>query len=136
MSNQLRRTSKGDKAPSVRRNEFNNTIRELEQKIYQLHMALLETNYIARSTSAGVFNLVEFLTKKGIVVEKEYKEFLEEQKKKSQLAEEIRKDEGLNREEKIAKAKKNKIPEDWVVDPEPEEAPQTEEPPVAEEAGA
>ncbi len=87
MSNKLRRTSKGDKAPTVRRNEFNNTIRQLEQKIYQLHMALLETSYIARSASGGSFNLVEFLTQKGVVVEEEYKEFLAEQKKKSQLAE-------------------------------------------------
>ena len=127
MSNKLRRTGKGDKAPSVRRNEFNNTIRQLEQKIYQLHMAILEVNYVARAASAGVYNIVEFLTKKGIIAEPEYKQFLEEQQKKSQMAEEIRKDESLSREEKIAKAKENDIPEEWVVDAQQQQPPQEDE---------
>ena len=130
MSNKLRRTGKGDKAPAVRRNEFNNTVRQLEQKIYQLHMGLVETSYMVRSTSASIYNFVEFLTKKGVVVKEEYEQFLEEQKQKSNLAEEIRKDGALSREEKIAKAKENDIPESWVVEP---EAPaEDEEKPPAE----
>lgn len=125
MSNKLRRTSKGDKAPAIRRNEFNDVIRHLEQKIYQLHVAIVETNYAARSASVGLYNFVEFLAKKDIIVKDEYKEFVEEQNKKSQLADEIRKDESLDQEQKIAKAKENDIPEDWVV--EPEEAAKSEE---------
>ncbi len=128
MSNKLRRTSKGDKAPSVRRNEFHDAIRSIDQKIYQIHTALVENIYITRYASSSITNFIKFLTDKGIVVEEEYKAFVEEQNKKNTLADEIRADENLSREEKIVKAKENDIPEEWVVDPEqPAQAEETAE---------
>ena len=119
MSNKLRRTSKGDKAPAIRRTEFNDAVRGMEQKIYQIHSALVENIYMTRYASSSITNFIKFLTDKGIIVEEEYKAFVEEQTKKGKLADEIRADESLNKEEKIAKAKENDIPEEWVVDPEP-----------------
>ncbi|MBI5788375.1 MAG: hypothetical protein HZA78_05925 [Candidatus Schekmanbacteria bacterium] len=118
MSNQLQRMAKGDKAPSVRRNEFNNAVHQLEQKIYHLHNALLENIYVARYASSNVTNFIKFLMEKGIVVETEYRQFVEEQNKKTRLAEEIRQDTTIDRTEKIARAKANNIPDEWVVEPE------------------
>jgi hypothetical protein len=61
---------------------------------------------------------VDYLIKKDLIKEKDYKEYLEEVNTKMKLAEEIAKDESLSREEKIKKAKEKDIPEEWVVEKE------------------
>jgi len=119
MSNPLRRTRKGDKAPAVRKDEFG----EVTKHIQQLHYALVNNIYDVRHTNSRIYHLLRFLIKKGIISEPEYTQFLQEEKQKMDLAQTISKDESLSREQKMAKARENDIPEDWVVEPEaPKEA--------------
>ena len=123
MSNPLRKSRKGDKSPAVRWDEFAKT----EQNIQRLNYALVDTIYNVRHINTRLYHLLRFLLKKGIIAEEEYNQFLQEEKRKLELAQEIAKDESLTREQKIAKAKDNDILEDWVVEPEPQPQPATGE---------
>ena len=120
MSNPLRKTRKGDKSPAVRWDEFAKT----EQSIQRMNYALINTIYDVRHINTRLYHLLRFLLKKGIIAEEEYNQFLQEEKRKMELAQEIAKDESLSREQKIAKAKENDLPEDWVVEPEPQPQPE------------
>ncbi|MFQ5645405.1 MAG: hypothetical protein ACE5GM_00600 [bacterium] len=131
MSNKLRR--KGDKSPSVRVTEFNNRLREVDQKFYQLYMLLQEADQSAKFASSQVYDFMQFCFQKGLVVEEEYKDFVKEQNEKRKTAGEIAKDGQLSDEEKIKKAEEKGIPSEWVVTPKPED--QAEEGEVAEDKG-
>lgn len=118
MSNKLSRARKGDRKPAIRQDEFFRSIREMDDKLQRVHyMSLYHLRNIENR-----FNLfVDYLIKKDLIKENDYKEYLEEINEKMKLADEIAKDESLSREEKIEKAKEKDIPEEWVVE---KEAPQ------------
>lgn len=124
MSNRLSRARKGDKKPVIRQDEFFKSIREMDDKLQRVHYLSL---YHLRNIE-NRFNLfVDYLIKKDLIKEKDYKEYLEEVNTKMKLAEDIAKDESLSREEKIKKAKEKDIPEEWVVEKEVPQDQVTEE---------
>lgn len=134
MSNRLSRARKGDKRPAVRQDEFVKSIRAMDEKVQRLQYMLMENIYHNRNIETKFNFFVQYLTKKGIIDDKDYKEYLDDINKKMKLAEEITKDESLGPEEKIAKAKQNDIPEEWVI--EQKQAPEGTENPAAAEAEA
>jgi hypothetical protein len=89
----------------------------MEQKIGQLQTLVINSMLTARNASVNLSNLINFLIERGVVSEREYELFIGEIKRKSELAQEIMRDESLSQEEKIAKAKENGIPEEWVKQP-------------------
>jgi hypothetical protein len=124
MSNKLRKAQ-----ATGRKDRLNQRINQLEQQLQQLQTVLVNTMYTARFASANLSNFVSFLVERGVFTERDYELFLEEIKRKSELAQEIIKDESLTQEEKIAKAREKDIPEEWVKEPSeatedtPEESP-------------
>ncbi len=130
MSNRLSRARKGDKRPAVRQDEFANSIRSMNDKLQQMHYMSL---YQMRNMETRFNFFVEYLTKKGIIEEQDYKDYLEDVDKKMKLAGEISKDESLSEEQRIAKAKENDIPEEWVIE-QKEVSPQEEQGSAAGEA--
>jgi hypothetical protein len=135
MSNKLRKTRKGDRHPVVRKDELNMRLAQMEQKLEQLQAVLINTMYTARYASANLNNFISFLIEQKVFTEKDYNAFLEEIKRKSELAQEIVQDKSLTLEQKIAKAKENNIPEEWVKPPE-EKAEETPSESSASESSA
>jgi intergrase/recombinase len=104
----------------------------MDEKVQRLQYMLVENIYHNRNIETRFNFFVQYLTKKGIIDEKDYKEYLDDINKKMKLADEITKDESLSPEEKIAKAKQNDIPEEWVI--EQKQAPEGAEVPATDEA--
>ncbi len=121
MSNKLRKTQS-----TARKDRTNARLDQLEQQLQQTQTLLVNTMYSTRIASANLGNFINFLLEKKIVTEKDYNLYLQEIKRKSDLAKEIIDDGSLSQEEKIAKAKKEGIPEEWVK--EQEEAPKEDTP--------
>ncbi len=111
MSNQLRKTRKGDRPG---KDKLNQRLNNMEQHMQQMQNVLVNTMYSARYATANHNNFVNFLIEKKIITEADYNAYLQEIKRKSDLAQEIMKDDSLSPEEKIVKAKENDIPEEWV----------------------
>lgn len=125
MSNVLRNKSKKRNAPPVRKDEFDIVTRNIGQKLHQIQQAVAQNFQLSKFAASNIAYFVQFLIKKGVVSEEEFSVFTKEQHEKSLVAEEIRGNKEWSREEKIAKAKEKDIPEEWVVEPEAEEKPET-----------
>lgn len=121
MSNRLSRARKGDKKPAIRQDEFISSMRALENKIQQLQYMIMENSYATKNIQSKFTFFIEYLTKKDVINEQDYKDYLKDLDEKMKLADEISKDESLSREDKISKAKEKDIPEDWVVTSEKKE---------------
>ncbi len=114
MSNLTRKTRKGERSPAVRKDELNAYLNQIDQKMQQLQQLTINAIYAAQGNSAGLGNLINYLIENKVIDKNAYQAYLDEIKRKSKRAQEIQKDKDLSQEEKIAIAKTEDIPVEWV----------------------